>query len=531
MRRAGREITPSQKGTCPAAGCSTPAWRLRGSAHKRHFSVYAPSPSVLHAARVPTQARAAPLSQKYQRKSQDFLLSSTTTLFILTSVIPLQMKSTALLALAASLAVASAGDCSFEEGYHYCAKTNKVAFQNVGFLDSYKDVVAMDEDSGKCEQKTHEFSGNLAPLNEELSFHFRGPLKLKQFGVYYQSGSKKNKREDDEECTTTQHVHHKHVKRATAFVTQTVFVDQFGNTVTSSATATPSTAASESYDTTETNVASVSSDGGAKSSNGAVDASSSSSSSSSSSTASASSGDWVRSSYYKPGTAENCTFLNHHGGSGSGVWSSALGNSLSYANSDNSNGASSPQILDDVTIKSDTEFVIMSGLKCGDDSENGDCGFYRKGIPAYHGFSGDTKLFVFEFLMPSDGSSGFNADMPAIWALNAKIPRTLQYGESTCSCWKSGCGELDLFEILHSGSKKLIAHIHSGQGSGGSGYGGGGSQDYFERPTEKAIKAAVIMTGKEIVIKVVDSDFDEVLTADTVDGWLESSGTVAKIAN
>lgn len=438
------------------------------------------------------------------------------------------MKSAVLLALAASFAAVKA-DCDFIEGYHYCAKTNKVAFQNVGFLDSYQDVVSMDESTGKCSQKTYEFSGNLAPLNEELSFHFRGPLKLKQFGAYYQSSGSSNKKRD-EDCSTTQHVHHKHVKRATAFVTQTVFVDQYGNTVTSSATSTPSTAGGESYDTTQTNVASVSSDGGAKFSNGAVEPSSSSTSQSSS-TASASTGDWVRSSYYKPGTADNCTFLNHHGGSGSGVWSSALGNSLSYANSDNSNGASSPQILDDITIKSNTEFVIMSGLKCGDDSENGDCGYYRKGIPAYHGFSGDTKLFVFEFSMPSDGSKGFNADMPAIWALNAKIPRTLQYGDATCSCWKSGCGELDLFEILYSGSDKLIAHIHSGQGSNGSGYGGTGSRDYFDRPTDSTIKAAVIMTGKEVVIKIVDDDFDEVLTSGTVDGWLDSQGTVAKLAN
>ncbi|GBL49454.1 hypothetical_protein [Candidozyma auris] len=441
------------------------------------------------------------------------------------------MKSSALVAMAASVGLVSAA-CDFIEGNYYCSKTNKVAFQNVGFSSSYQDVTSMDENSGKCTQETHHFSGNLAPLNEELSFHFRGPLKLKQFGVYYpKGGNSKRDAEADEDCSTTKHVHHKHVKRATAFVTQTVFVDQYGNTVTS--TATPSTAAGESYEITQTNTASVSSDGGAPSgsSNGAVDASSSSASSGSQSTSNAQTGDWVRSSYYKPGTAENCTFLNHHGGSGSGVWSSALGNSLSYANSDNSGGASSPQILSDVTIESNTEFVIMSGLKCGDDSENGDCGFYRKGIPAYHGFSGDTKLFVFEFLMPSDGSKGFNADMPAIWALNAKIPRTLQYGEATCSCWKSGCGELDLFEILHSGSDKLIAHLHSGQGSNGSGYGGGGSQDYFERPTENSIKAAVIMTGKEIVIKIVDDDFDSVLTADTVDGWLDASGTVAKIAN
>jgi hypothetical protein len=33
------------------------------------------------------------------------------------------------------------------------------------------------------------------------------------------------------------------------------------------------------------------------------------------------------------------------------------------------------------------------------------------------------------------------ADEPAIWMLNAQIPRTTQYGPSDCSCWESGCGE------------------------------------------------------------------------------------------
>jgi len=76
---------------------------------------------------------------------------------------------------------------------------------------------------------------------------------------------------------------------------------------------------------------------------------------------------------------------------------------------------------------------------------NGDCGYGRPGSVAYRksqqhscgacltpvtdGFDGADKVdkvFLFEFSMPMDGEAGFEGDMPAIWALNAKIPRTLQ---------------------------------------------------------------------------------------------------------
>ena len=134
--------------------------------------------------------------------------------------------------------------------------------------------------------------------------------------------------------------------------------------------------------------------------------------------------------------------------------------------------------------------------------------------------------------MPSDGSSGFNADMPAVWLLNAKIPRTLQYGDSSCSCWKTGCGELDLFEILSSGSNKLISHLHDGQGaSSNTNNGGGGSQDYFARPTSGSLKAAVIFTSNEIHIVQVDdsTNFGSSLDEDTVNSWLQQSGSAATI--
>lgn len=96
----------------------------------------------------------------------------------------------------------------------------------------------------------------------------------------------------------------------------------------------------------------------------------------------------------------------------------------------------------------------MLAEPCGDN----DCGYVRLGAVAYRelprfllanartnefadGFNGADKVFMMEYSMPMDGTSGFNADMPAIWMLNAQIPRTLQYGNAACSCWITGCGE------------------------------------------------------------------------------------------
>mmetsp|Transcript_1812 Transcript_1812/g.1967 ORF Transcript_1812/g.1967 Transcript_1812/m.1967 type:complete len:220 (-) Transcript_1812:310-969(-) len=171
----------------------------------------------------------------------------------------MKFSSSALLAILSALVTVQAGS------------TKKVSYEGVGYSGSYKDVTAMDEDSGSCSQESKSFSGNLAPLDEELSAHFRGPLKLLQFGVYYpSSGSSNKKREDEEECTT-KHVHHKH-KRATEIVevTQTVIVDGNGNTQTSLATTTATAGSGKAadQDTTKTSTASATATGGSGSGSG-----------------------------------------------------------------------------------------------------------------------------------------------------------------------------------------------------------------------------------------------------------------------
>ena len=147
------------------------------------------------------------------------------------------------------------------------------------------------------------------------------------------------------------------------------------------------------------------------------------------------------------------------------------------------------------------------------------CGYTRPGSVAYHGFDGADKVFLLEFGMPSDSSSGFNADMPAVWLLNAQIPRTLQYGEATCSCWTSGCGEFDIAEVLISGDNRCKSTLHTNTP--------GGSSDYFARPTSGTVKMAVIFNGADGTANIQqlssDATFPSSLTSDQVTQFLGSS--------
>lgn len=117
--------------------------------------------------------------------------------------------------------------------------------------------------------------------------------------------------------------------------------------------------------------------------------------------------------------------------------------------------------------------------------------------------------------MPLTGAKGSNADMPAIWIMNAAIALTSQYGENQqCSCWSSGCGELDVFEVLDAGNTRCKSTLHMAPA--------GGSSDYFDRPVKGSIKVAVVFYGRNetTVIQLLDDivAFDDVLT----EGFIES---------
>ena len=104
--------------------------------------------------------------------------------------------------------------------------------------------------------------------------------------------------------------------------------------------------------------------------------------------------------------------------------------------------------------------------------------------------------------MPDDGTSGWNMNMPAVWMLNAEVPRTAQYGPAECSCWSSGCGEFDIMEVLDSGNKRCKSTFHTNKPAGNS--------DYITRPTSGTIKIAVVFDGSDSTahIQVLDDSTD-----------------------
>jgi Putative TOS1-like glycosyl hydrolase (DUF2401) len=216
-------------------------------------------------------------------------------------------------------------------------------------------------------------------------------------------------------------------------------------------------------------------------------------------------GQWGRQAYYnaEQQTADGLTFLNNMGGQGSGVFDEVLGMSLSYAAADAKSGSPSPQVLANQMLGDGDEIVIMTDKACKD----GDCGVTRPGGVAYHGFDGANKVFLLEFDMPMTGADGWNKDMPAAWILNAQIPNTVQYGKAECSCWESGCGEWDIFEVLDSGNTRCKSTIHGNIS--------GGDSHYFDRPVDSTVKVAVIFDGDKsaghIVVLPDDIKFDQTL--------------------
>jgi len=136
-------------------------------------------------------------------------------------------------------------------------------------------------------------------------------------------------------------------------------------------------------------------------------------------------------------------------------------------------------------------------------------------------------------MMPRDSGSGFNVDMSAAWFLNAQIPRTLQYGNADCSCWTTGCGEWDVFEILSTGSNYLTSTLHTWQGTGTQ-YGGGGCSDYIDRPLTSYMQAAIILSVEDMTMSIVViepiGDFGEGLDDSTVSSWSETAGSDVDIA-
>lgn len=427
-------------------------------------------------------------------------------------------------------------ECVEISGNWYCNQTNEVIYNGLGSSPgSYQRVTAMDADSCTCSMSTQAFSGALSPLDEDLSFHFRGPISISQFAAYTMTSGvvTNNKRKRTVSRKWRQQQHNIAKRDQAAFTLIPPIYTEYDIQSSVEIQATTSVAQSITRTTPATALATVGtligvtsdlSTTGAytttSSTASALEVTSSITPSSSADAAQATATIWSRGSYYNAaeGVLDNAVFLNNMGGvNGSGTWSSCFGNSLSYASEAGTGAAAAPQVLAPVTLPSDVELSIWSAEPCTTDT----CGYVSEGVPGYVGFGGADKMFLFEFGMPSDTASigTANGDMPAVWALNAQISRSQQYG--ACSCWQTGCGELDLFEILSGGSDYLTTTFHSVLG------GGGATSDYFERPVVGTLKAAVVFVGAtkqiEIIELAADIEFDESLAYSIFEDWQQAS--------
>ncbi|TGO78427.1 hypothetical protein BELL_0067g00230 [Botrytis elliptica] len=471
-----------------------------------------------------------------------------------------------------SLAVSIVSGCSEVSGNWFCNPVDAILYSNVGAPGTYNQVTDMSSD-GICSSTPKSFSGPLSPLDEEVSFHFRGPLQLKQFAAYTPGATASKKKRQGSTARRRRHLQHidKHAragnqkrdkihatidgqlvswddnyptsgldafnsgaKTVTATINgeiQTWINNWFGPSTTTmvsqASTTVPQSvsqgaATSEEAQETSTSIipptstalpqsqafTHVSASQPQVSTTPSASESQVSASTTSSATAIAS-GSYSRIGYYNSAeqTLDNLVFLGNHGGQGSGVFDEAYGASLSFVNSSGTGGASSPQVLADATLPSNEEIVVMLDEEC-----NNDCGYVRPGSVAYHGFNGANKVFLLEFSMPIDGRTGFNGDMPSVWILNAQIPRTIQYGSPSCSCWESGCGEFDIAEALNSGSTFLKSTLHTNKP--------GGDSDYFVRPTSSTMKLAVVFSSATSTIHIqvlpTSYEFPTSLTTDEI---------------
>lgn len=203
--------------------------------------------------------------------------------------------------------------------------------------------------------------------------------------------------------------------------------------------------------------------------------------------------DWNRVAYYAsaaPAQATGFSFLANLGDpQKSGTFDYAFGNSLSYVTSDGAKVASDSLPFDGTLDTSEYEIAVFSDKACDQD-----CPYWRPQATSHFGWSGSSKAFFIEMQMDhyqNRGSDqGLISDAPAWWFLNAAIPRVLQYGNDRnnipCSCWSTGCGEFDAFEVLGNGEERAKSTMHR------QGNLQGGDSNYFKRPVGTKLKFAVV---------------------------------------
>ncbi|GAP84371.1 putative tos1 protein [Rosellinia necatrix] len=407
-------------------------------------------------------------------------------------------------------------------GNFFCpGGVKQIKYGGLDIPGTYRAVASMDN-SGTCTFEDRTYSGPIAPYDEGLSMHFRGPIQLANVAVYTPGKGKR----DAPKVTHSkrhghQHLHKKHheqeEKRNVGDVVVATINGQAvswintwaGPTADAAADAAPAAVTSAAYPASSSTSKKPTTGNNVKT---PADSTSIT-------------GDFVRSAYYDAasGVADGLVFLANVGSPGvSGTWDTVWGSSLAYVNEEGAAAAASPTVLKNKLLDDTQEIAIFSDAPC-DES----CGATRPDSVAYKGFEGASKVFVVELTMPDSGKSGAGQNMPAYWLLNAAIPRTAQY--ASCSCWKGdnesplqgGCGELDVVEILSPGDTRAKSTFHFANGVGDS--------HYIDRPVNGPMTVAVVMDAASSVvsIKVLDSfDFSPSLTSAQVQDMVNDEKNV-----
>ncbi|KAH0542815.1 hypothetical protein GP486_008614 [Trichoglossum hirsutum] len=68
-----------------------------------------------------------------------------------------------------------AGSSQQVGGNYYCKPVKAITYTGVGYSGQYNEVALMDPATGKCQSKPRSFSGQLAPLCDEVTVNVRGP--------------------------------------------------------------------------------------------------------------------------------------------------------------------------------------------------------------------------------------------------------------------------------------------------------------------------------------------------------------------
>ncbi|KAI0700971.1 putative TOS1-like glycosyl hydrolase-domain-containing protein [Cerioporus squamosus] len=233
---------------------------------------------------------------------------------------------------------------------------------------------------------------------------------------------------------------------------------------------------------------------------------------------------WTQTSSWAAGQApKNLVFMNNLGGGASGEFSICHGNSQSFASGDFTAAVATANAeITNGVLDQDHEMNIMTAETCA----SRPCDGFSRGT-ANHGWA-DSKMLVVTFNMPASADA---SKVPAIWALNAQVVRTAEYG---CNCRgvgsPGGCGELDILETLVGADPNNgISEIYSFKGATGS-----GNTNFFARPTGDKVTYAVVLDEQTDSIAIQHlAGWDYGATSvppSTIDGYLNAAALEVNFA-